>query len=256
MAAQIASAGWPPRARRDRASETGPEAAKWPLSWTPTSAAGVRGAWQPRGWACRRTWSCRRGMWCTVPLPPMAFEHSLVQWRLMGLASVCECGFPEGTSGGERSIDMLWRCQRTWVPHMRHTCKCTRWCGEPSTSSNTHAAVPNTCSICVGKTCARKVAGGCTDTHRVSVRVCVSKCARGVQCCQRWKPAHTRPGTRTSGGATRTSAARCRVPGPRRRKANCSIGGQQTARVLRGQVCPAPNAMRWSGGVDGHRLRK
>ena len=31
----------------------------------------------------------------------MAFEHSHVQWRHRRLASVCECGFPEGTSGGE-----------------------------------------------------------------------------------------------------------------------------------------------------------
>ena len=28
-------------------------------------------------------------------------SHAHVQWRHRRLASVCECGFPEGTSGGE-----------------------------------------------------------------------------------------------------------------------------------------------------------
>ena len=55
----------------------------------------------------------------------MAFDHSLVQWKHRRLASVCECGFADGTPGGEgdsivvRSVTMQLSKQRAHAAPLR-----------------------------------------------------------------------------------------------------------------------------------------
>ena len=100
MAAQIASAGWPPFARRQKGHRNkagGHQVAGVVEGGVCRGCAGVVAC---TGLGAPRAWSCRRGMGCAVPFPPMAFDHSLVQWKHRRLASVCECGFVAGTSGG------------------------------------------------------------------------------------------------------------------------------------------------------------
>ena len=86
---------------------------------------GCAGVVASTGLGAPRAWSCRRGMGCAVPFPPMAFDHSLVQWKHRRLASVCECGFADGTPGGEgdsivvRSVTMHLSKQRAHAAPLR-----------------------------------------------------------------------------------------------------------------------------------------